>query len=638
MNASPVDSACNRSQLEDFKAALDQHSIVAITDVQGTITSVNDKFCAISKYSRGELIGQNHRIVNSGYHSKDFFREMWHTIAGGRVWKGQIKNRAKDGSFYWVDSCIVPFLNAEGKPYEYIAIRTDITEMKNAFERLKQQSALLDVARDAILVRDLKHTIQFWNKGAEKLYGWTAAEAVGAHHPELLKPNPREYAEACKAVLADDEWVGELEKKSKSGAVLTLDCRWTLVRDANGQPSSILTIDTDISARKRAEAQFLRAQRLESIGTLAGGVAHDLNNLLSPILMGAELLKQKSIANDVETIVNVMEQSAKRGALLVRQVLSFARGISGARVPINIADITSEVQSIAKDTFPRNISIEVKVAADALPFKGDPTQINQVLLNLLVNARDAMPTGGRIKIAAENFKITDSSDSMLKGMAIGDYLLLTVSDSGCGIPQEYLGKIFDPFFTTKEVGKGTGLGLATAHTVVRSHGGVINVYSELGKGTAFKVYFPTQAKDPEIKAEQLEADDFPRGSGECLLLVDDEVSILEIAKQTLEAFGYRVLVASNGAQAVSIFAVNRDKICLVLTDMVMPIMDGLATIIALKEMEPNVTIIAASGLDLSGASDKAQAAGVKHFLAKPYSAGKVLRAIRNALHTSKPNS
>jgi len=619
------------SRLRQFKSALDAHSIVATTDRHGTITSVNDKFCAISQYARDELIGQNHRLINSAHHPKEFFTGLWRTISSGQIWKGQIKNRAKDGTFYWVDTCIVPFLDATGKPDEYVAIRTDITAQMIAVEKLHQQAALLDVAHDAILVRNIDHEITYWNKGAEHLYGWSGAEVMGQRKDKLLRIDPFKYAEACENVLKDGKWSGEINMTSKSGEVLTVDCRWTLVKATDAQPASILTIDTDVTARKKAEAQFLRAQRMESIGTLAGGVAHDLNNLLSPILMGVDLIRKTEGTQSLKGVIDTMDRSARRGANLVRQVLSFARGVEGALIPVNVAHVAAEIESIAENTFPKNIRLERRIPKDIHLITGDPTQIHQILLNLCVNARDALPNGGTITIALENFSNNAFPTAPNPSIPEGNYVLISVTDNGTGIPKEHLNKIFDPFFTTKEIGKGTGLGLATVQAIVRAHDGFINVYSEMHRGTSFKIYIPSRKDEPFVSEALVDAEDFPRGDGQLVLLVDDEASILEMTRQSLEAYGYRVLTAVNGAQAISTFALNRDEVDLVITDMMMPIMDGPATIVALQAIQPRILIIGSSGLDSQNSTDRATVAVVKYFLSKPYSAANLLKTVKTAL-------
>ena len=320
---------------------------------------------------------------------------------------------------------------------------------------------------------------------------------------------------------------------------------------------------------------------------------------------------------------------------MVAQLLAFARGVDGKRTKMRVGTVATEMQKIIRDTFPKDISVQLSTPINEWDVHADPTQIHQLMMNLCVNARDAMPNGGLLTLAVDQVLLDEAYAGMNLEARPGPYLLIRVEDTGLGMLAAVLDRIFDPFFTTKELGKGTGLGLSTAHSIVRSHGGFIHLYSEQGKGTRFRVYLPADVDDAVSEEAALEQSALPRGSGETVLVVDDEEPIRQVAQRTLERFGYRVMVAKNGAEAVSIYANHRDVIAAVLTDMSMPVMDGPATIVALRPMNPKVKIIGTSGLNANGNLAKAVGAGVHHFVPKPYTAETILKVLRKILKESQ---
>ncbi|WP_414570408.1 response regulator [Nostoc sp. CCY 9925] len=518
-----------------------------------------------------------------------------------------------------------------------LRLESEIAERLQVEEKIREQAALLDITSDAIIVKDFVNQIRFWNQGAEDLYGWKSTDVIGMNVNQILYPpeSLSQIQNIYASIAESGFWHGELHQINKQGQDIIVASRWTLMRDRDGQPKSILTVNTDITEKKHLESQILRAQRLESIGTLASGIAHDLNNILTPILTAAQLLQLKmSDTNERnQQMLKTIENNSKRGAALVKQVLQFARGVEGQRTVVQVNHLFSEIQQIVQEAFPKSIELTAHIQPGLWAVISDATHLHQLLMNLVVNARDAMPRGGHIKISAQNLFIDQQYARMNIDAHIGAYIVITVADTGMGMPSEILDRIFEPFFTTKDIGNGTGLGLSTVRGIIQSHGGFITVASQVGRGTEFKVYLPAVEVAKTPLAEDLE---LFKGNGELILVVDDESEILETTKISLETYNYRVLIASDGIEAIALYARHEDEINLVLMDMMMPSMDGATAISTLQKMNSQVKVVAVSGLNVSDKLTKIP--GVKKFIPKPYTTKELLQTLHSILVEKATNS
>ena len=464
--------------------------------------------------------------------------------------------------------------------------------LEESQNRNREQAALLDKARDGIMVCDLSnHHITYWNQGAERIYGWSSAEVAGQDARQVLfqGKQPAQLQECIQNVMESGEWMGELDEMTKDGRPIVVQARATLICDESGRPKSLLLINTDITESRQLQEKFLRAQRMESLGVLVSGIAHDLNNALAPILVGIEIMR-KDVA-DEDGIFAMMEKSARRGTEMVKQILAFARGADTQKISMDVGQLMKEMSKIIEGTFSRGIGCQVTVGEDLWPVSVVATQIYQVLMNLCVNAKDAMPGGGNLKLAAQNIRVDPEMAAQHAHAKPGNYLCVSVRDTGSGIPPEQLKKIFEPFFSTKPVGKGTGLGLSTSLEIIRNHGGFMTVNSEVGKGTEFKFYLPAVVKprpgavppnEPLVTADQ----------GECVLVVDHESSVLALTRAALENFGYRVVGVSSTWEANAFLAEKQNTAQLIVIDASMPFMETLAAALAKRTGRDRIKVVA----------------------------------------------
>jgi len=552
-------------------------------------------------------------------------------VAGrGRVWWSEHRVRRSDGTYLNVYERASIIYDRNRKPVRVVGMAIDMTERKRAEGTIREQAELLDKAQDAIIVCDMDRTILYWNKGAERIYGWSRDEALGKNVRTLFFHNqkPDQLRDATKSLDECGEWTGELSEFTKNDRSVIVQARATLIRDEGGAAKSLLIINTDITERKQLEEQFLRAQRLESLGALVGGIAHDLNNALVPIIVGVDILRDQPISPDAQSMIRTMESSARRSSEMVKQMLVFARGGETEKTVIQVSRLVKEMAKIVGDTFPKSIRCRIQADKEPWPVSGFPVQLHQILLNLCVNARDAMPNGGTLTLMAENVNLPEQ-DAVRNKVSPGRYVCVAVSDTGTGIAPEVMEKMFKPFYTTKG-DKGTGLGLSTCQNIIKTHGGFITAQSKIGSGARFEVYLPADnGQTPDTS--MITKTPLPSGQGERILVVDDEEAILAITRAALENYGYEVLTANSGTEAVNFFIKNHSTISLLISDMSMPLMDGPAAVQAMRKIKPNLKVIFMSGSEGGTPEDLSARVKMDAFIAKPFTNEKLLETVHQVL-------
>lgn len=551
----------------------------------------------------------------------------------------------KDGSTFRAQMDFVSVRAADGRILYRVATAQDITERKRSEEARRESEerfrAVVENIHEVFWITDLETRrvlyvspafATVWGRPCGEIVNWTGEVWLQTIHPD--------DQQRMRATLGPKRFEGYDEQYRilrPDGSVRWVRDQAFVVKDPEGRVKRVVGVAEDITERKVLEAQFLRAQRMEAIGTLAGGVAHDLNNILAPMLMAAGLLKENITDERDREMLSMVERSARRGAEIIRQLLMFSRGAEGERTAVQMRHLIREIGGIVRETFPREITVLEDAPRELWPVVANATQLHQVLVNLCVNARDAMPEGGTLSISAENVELTSTDSRLPRGAAPGSYVLLQVSDTGIGMPAEIIERIFDPFFTTKDPGQGTGLGLSTVLGIVRSHGGYVTVTSELRAGSSFRVYLPASLTEVEEAAPESTVP-LPLGQGELILVVDDEEPIREATRSVLQKHNYQVITAVNGKEAVSAFLDQRDEIRLLLTDVMMPQMGGAALIRALRMLNPTLRVIATSGLEPEGKRDELAELGITEILPKPCGPKALLEAIARGLAEEHANA
>jgi PAS domain S-box-containing protein len=523
-------------------------------------------------------------------------RSMSEAIASdAEQWSCEFRFRRQDGSYAFVYDRGFFIRDSAGKAVRVVGAMTDLSDRKQREDILREQATLLDRAKDAILVRGLDHRIRYWNKAAETMYGIAREQAIGKRVEDIVvHDDPSAFKEADAQVFEKGEWSGRLRQSTAAGKLLVVDGHWTLLRDERGDPIGVLKIHTNVSEHVELEQRLAQSQKLESIGQLTGGIAHDFNNLLTVITGNADtLMEELHDRGDVLPLLEMIRTAGERGAELTRHLLAFARRQALEPKIVRPTDLVAGMRNLLRRTLGEDIELAVTHAADVAMVSVDPAQFESALLNLCINARDAMPDGGRLMIETSNVVLDKHYAEQRADVLPGAYVLISVSDTGTGMSAADVERAFDPFFTTKPRGKGTGLGLSMVYGFTKQSGGHVAIYSELGHGTVVKLYLRQAMGEPEpsvaIKPEETAQ------NGERVLMVEDDDLVRAHALRLLESLGYNVTAACNGPEALELL--RKDVPCdLLFTDVIMPGgMTGPQLAEAARALRPDLRVLYTSG-------------------------------------------
>ena len=603
----------------------------------GKIIFANSRLYQMLGYSPGELEGMEHWVVYYGKYQQITRERAEARMRGEKApHQYEVMLQRKDGSFF-EGEVSARVINLKGRPAVQSWVR-DTAKRKRMEKVQRRLATAIEQSADAIVVTDAKGTVEYVNPAYERVTGYSREEVTGLSIllPEESGPKLELAQKFSDALTEGEPWSGRTVGQRKGGILYDTDLTISPVRDPNGRIVNFVVLQRDVTREVALQQQLLQSQKMEAIGTLAGGIAHDFNNLLTVVLGFSELLlAEKDHKHPEYEDLQKIFHAARNGADLVKRLLMFSRKSEPKPAPMSLNKQIVQVGKLLRRTIPRMIDIRLELSADLLDISADVSQMEQVLMNLAVNASDAMPGGGKLTVRTSAMTLDEEYCRLHVEANPGKYVLLEVSDTGQGMGKETLEHIFEPFFTTKEVGRGTGLGLAMVYGIVKQHNGHIAVDSAVGKGTTFKVYLPAipAAAGPEVEDSNV----IPAFGNETVLLVDDENSVRELGARILTKYGYTVLQAENGREALDIFLKNRSQVSLVILDLIMPEMGGMDCLRELLKIDPNVKILVSSGYSADASVSETIQMGAKSFVSKPFQVKDILRAVRRVLDEAAPH-